>query len=185
MNSGMSAPRPAQVPPESAPSEIAASFRAPVLPGSLLRARANAGFTLVEALVATLLIGLMAGTIIWGLSMLQHRATVNRLYTQAQTICQNRIDNILTVGPFNPSANPPAIPDELKTTQTPITVAVSTAPGNPVSGTVTTTIVDTNLKYPPDTGTVLNIKQAKVVVAYNFRGKQYSVEMNTMRSPDQ
>jgi type II secretory pathway pseudopilin PulG len=142
-------------------------------------------FTLVEVVTATVLIALMAATVIWGLNMLHHRATVNRLYTQAQTICQNRIDQILTAGPFNPSSTPAAIPDELKTTQAPLTVAVSTAPGNPVSGTMTTTITDTTLKYPDATGTLLNIKQARVIVAYNFRGKPYSVEMNTLRAPDQ
>jgi type II secretory pathway pseudopilin PulG len=148
------------------------------------RHRATA-FTLVEVMVSTLLIAVVVATVIWGLTVLDRRATVNRLYTQAQTICQNRIDTILTVGPYNPSSNPPALPDELKTTQTPQTVAISTAPGNPVSGTMTTTIVDTNLKYPDSTGTLLNIKQAKVVVDYKFRGDSYSVEMNTMRAPDQ
>ena len=147
--------------------------------------RREEAFTLVEVLVATILIGLVAASVIWGLNMLHQRATVNRLFTQAQTICQNRIDHLLTVGPYNPSSTPAAIPDDLKTVQDPKTVAVSTAPGNPVSGTMTTTITDTTLKYPDATGTLLNIKQARVVVAYNFRGKGYSVEMNTMRAPDQ
>jgi type II secretory pathway pseudopilin PulG len=142
-------------------------------------------FTLVEVLVSTILIGLVAGSIIWGLNMLHHRATVNRLYTQAQTICQNRIDKILTAGPFTPLSSPAAIPDELKTVQVPLTVAVSTAPGNPVSGTMTTTITDTTLKYPESIGTLLNIKQAKVRVEYNFRGKLFFVEMHTLRAPDQ
>lgn len=146
--------------------------------------RQDEAFTLVEVLVATILIGLVAASVIWGLNMLHQRATVNRLFTQAQTICQNRIDQILTVGPYNPAGGEET-PDDLKTTQTPKTVAVSTAPGNPVSGTMTTTITDTTLKYPDATGTLLNIKQARVVVAYNFRGKNYSVEMNTMRAPDQ
>lgn len=147
--------------------------------------RHQEAFTLVEVLVSTVLIGLVVVSIIWGLNMLHRRATVNRLFTQAQTICQNRIDLILTAGPYNPSSTPAAIPNELKTTQTPLTVAVSTAPGNPVSGTMTTTIVDTTLRYPDGTGSLLNIKQATVVVAYNFRGKSYSVEMNTLRAPDQ
>jgi hypothetical protein len=51
---------------------------------------------------------------------------------------------------------------------------------------MTTTVVDASgLKYPAGTGTDLKIKQAKVVVAYKFRGKDYSVELNTMRAPDQ
>ena len=144
--------------------------------------RRDAAFTLVEVLVATVLIGLVAGSVIWGLNMLHHRATVNRLFTQAQTICQNKIDKVLTVGPYNPAGGAP-LPPDLAANQTE-TVQISTAPGNPVAGTMTTTVADTGLKYP-EGGTVLNIKQAKVVVAYNFRGKAFSVEMNTLRAPDQ
>lgn len=135
--------------------------------------------------MSTVLIGLVAGSIIWGLNMLHHRATVNRLYTQAQTICQNRIDRVLTAGPYTPLSSPAAIPDELKTVQDPLTVDVSTSPGNPVSGKMYTTITDTDLKYPPTTGTLLNIKQAKVRVEYKFRGKDFFVEMHTLRAPDQ
>jgi hypothetical protein len=50
---------------------------------------------------------------------------------------------------------------------------------------MTTTITDTTLKYPEATGTLLNIKQAKVRVEYNFRGKNFFVEMHTLRAPDQ
>jgi hypothetical protein len=70
--------------------------------------------------------------------------------------------------------------------QSPTPVPVSTAPGNPVTGTMTTIVTDTGLKYPDtSSGVDLGIKQAKVVVNYNFRGTNYQVEMNTMRSPDQ
>ena len=149
--------------------------------------RREEAFTLVEVLVATVLIGLVAASVIWGLNVLHQRATVNRLLTQAQTICQNRIDTILTVGPYNPSSTPAAIPDDLKTIPFPATktVDVSTAPGNPVSGTLYTYITDTTLKYPAGTGDLLNIKQARIRVEYNFRGKPYFVEMNTLRAPDQ
>ena len=139
-----------------------------------------AGFTLAELMAAAALLGLAGAATLWGLTMLQTHATVNRLYTQAQTICQNQIDRVLTNGPYNPALN--QTPAEL-TNQT-ATVQVSTAPGNPVSGTMTTTVVDTGIKYPAG-GTDLKIKQAKVVVAYKFRGKDYSVELNTMRAPDQ
>jgi type II secretory pathway pseudopilin PulG len=141
----------------------------------------SSGFTLVETLAAACLLGLAAAAFLWGLTMIQTHSTVNRLYTQAETICQNQIDRVLTNGPYNPANG--QTPTEL-TNQT-ATVDISTAPGNPVSGTMTTTVADTLLKYPANTGTDLNIKQARVVVAYKFRGKDYSVEMNTMRAPDQ
>ena len=148
--------------------------------------RRDEAFTLVEVLVATIFIGLVAGSVVWGLNMLHHRATLNRLYTQAQTICQERIDRVLTAGPYNPSATPAQTPPELMPDQSPTPVPVSTAPGNPVTGTMTTTVTSAGLRYPDDDeGTNLRIKQAKVVVDYNFRGKNYKVEMNTMRAPDQ
>jgi type II secretory pathway pseudopilin PulG len=144
--------------------------------------KSEAGFTLAELTASAAILGLAGAAVLWGLTMLQTHATINRLYTQAQTLCQNQIDRVLTNGPYNPALN--QTPPEL-TNQT-ATVQVSTAPGNPVSGTMTTTVVDASgLKYPAGTGTDLKIKQAKVVVAYKFRGKDYSVELNTMRAPDQ
>jgi len=148
------------------------------LPGS--RSEKRGGFTLVEVLAATALLGLCGGSVLWGLTMLQKHATMNRLYTQAQTICQNQIDRVLTNGPYNPTLS--QTPPELITNSS--TVQISTAPGNPVSGTLATTVTDTGLKYPAG-GTDLKIKQAKVTVTYTFRSKQYLVEMNTMRAPDQ
>jgi prepilin-type N-terminal cleavage/methylation domain-containing protein len=142
--------------------------------------RENA-FTLVEVLTATALFAIIASTVIWGLNMLQHRATVNRLYTQAQMLCQNQIDRVLTAGPYNPSAVPAQTPAELMPNQAAVPVDVGAGPGNTVSGTVTTTVTDTGHEYG---GSDLKVKQAQVVVAYDFRGKTFSVEMNTLRAPD-
>jgi prepilin-type N-terminal cleavage/methylation domain-containing protein len=144
-----------------------------------LRPKRNSGFTLAELLASAAILGLSAGAILWGLTILHAHATINRLYTQAQTLCQNQVDRVLTNGPYNQTATPTELTNQTATVQ------VSTAPGNPVSGTMTTTVLDTGLKYPAGTGTDLRIKQAKVVVAYKFRGKDYSVELNTMRAPDQ
>ena len=150
-------------------------------PGVRVLADRRSGFSLAEVLCAVALLGIAGSAVLWGLTTLQKHATINRLYTQAQTICQNQIDRVLTNGPYNPANG--QTPTEL-TNQT-TTVQISSAPENPVSGTMTTTVADTGLKYPAGTGTDLNIKQAKVVVAYTFRSKAYSVELNTMRAPDQ
>ena len=150
-------------------------------PPALRKPRRENAFTLVEVLTATALFALIATTAIWGLNMLQHRATVNRLYTQAQMLCQNQIDRVLTAGPYNPSAIPAQTPPELMPNQAPVPVDVSAGPGYSVSGTVTTTVTETGHEC---SGTDLKVKQARVVVAYNFRGKTFSVEMNTLRAPD-
>lgn len=62
----------------------------------------TAGFTLVEIMAGITMLGLVAGSILYGLNQLNHYATVNRLYTAAQTLAQNQIDLILTMGPYDP-----------------------------------------------------------------------------------
>jgi prepilin-type N-terminal cleavage/methylation domain-containing protein len=58
---------------------------------------ACAGFTLVEVLVATALLGLLAGSAIWALAQANNYASIARLYTGAETAAQNQIDLILTM----------------------------------------------------------------------------------------
>lgn len=68
------------------------------------RRRATSGaFTLVETLAGIAILGLIASSVTFGLNQLNRYATVNRLYTAAQTLAQNQIDLILTMGPYDPS----------------------------------------------------------------------------------
>src|SRR5476649_167950 len=67
------------------------------------------GFTLVEVLVATALLGLLAGSAIWALTQANNYASIARLYTGAETAAQNQIDFLLTDGPFNPQDSPPQL----------------------------------------------------------------------------
>src|SRR5947208_434004 len=60
------------------------------------------GFTVVEVMAGVSIIALVAGVVIFGLSQLNYYASVNRLFTAAQTLAQNQIDLILTKVPFNP-----------------------------------------------------------------------------------
>jgi prepilin-type N-terminal cleavage/methylation domain-containing protein len=146
------------------------------------RTISHGGFTLVEVSVGIMILGLIAASIIWALNQLNHYATANRLFTQAQTICQNQVDRVLTAGPYNPTAVPAQTPSELMPGQAPSNVKVSEGPGNPVTGTMTTAVTNTGLQY---NGTDLNVKQASVTVTYTFRNRQYSIVMNTLRAPDQ
>ena len=75
------------------------------------RKLARAGFTLVEVMAGMAILGLAAGSIIYGLNQLNHFATANRLYTAAQTLAQNQIDLILTMGPYDPAAGKYPVPD--------------------------------------------------------------------------
>ena len=72
---------------------------------------AGAGFTLVEVVAGMAILGLVAGSIIYGLNQLNHFAMVNRLYTAAHTLAQNQIDLILTMGPYDPSTGKYPVPD--------------------------------------------------------------------------
>ena len=72
---------------------------------------ALAAFTLVEVVAGMAMLGLVASSIIYGLNQLNHFAMVNRLYTAAQTVAQNQIDLILTMGPYDPSTGKYPVPD--------------------------------------------------------------------------
>jgi prepilin-type N-terminal cleavage/methylation domain-containing protein len=64
--------------------------------------------------------------------------------------------------------------------QDPVTGAVV------VSGTLTTAITDTALTMNfVNTGTNLNTRKAKVTVAYDFRGRPYTLSMDTLRTSNQ
>lgn len=70
----------------------------------------RAGFTFVEVLIGLVILGLLGGTVLYGLNQLNYYGAVNRLYTAAQTLAQNQIDLLLTKGPFDPAASPPMYP---------------------------------------------------------------------------
>jgi len=81
---------------------------------SLLRA----GFTFTEVLMGISILGLIAGAALYGLNQLNYFATVNRLYTAAQTLAQNQIDLLLTKGPYDPATSKYPSPNILGTTGT-------------------------------------------------------------------
>ena len=117
-----------------------------------------------------------------------HNAALSRLQTGASTIAQNRIDLILSDGPFNPQKNqlpPPIVPGtQLIGTSVNPTIPVYTDPASgavSVWGWMTSTVTDTSTSY---LGQPLYVYKARVVVSYVFRGRTYSVTMNTARTAD-
>lgn len=75
----------------------------------------TAAFTLVEVMAGIAMLGLVAGSIIYGLNQLNHYAMVNRLYTAAHTLAQNQIDLILTMGPYDPAGGKYPLPNNCGT----------------------------------------------------------------------
>jgi type II secretory pathway pseudopilin PulG len=134
------------------------------------RLRALAGIALTEVLVGVAIITLTAASAMWALGAANRMAVVNRNFTGAKAVAQNRIDEILSTSfPAN------AVPAVLNAGTT--TSSVTVNPGPPaIVGMMTTnvSVIDA----------ALNIRQVKVTVAYPSNGRVYSLSMATARSPD-
>lgn len=64
--------------------------------------RAQAAFTIVEAIVALTIIAIGTASMVMGMSQLNKEASISRNATGAGAILQNQIDTMLSNGPFNP-----------------------------------------------------------------------------------
>lgn len=128
------------------------------------------GLALTEVLVGIGIITLTSATALWALGSANRLATVNRNFTGAKTLIQNKIDEVLSAPyPVN------SVPTVLNAGTDSALVTVN--PGPPaITGTMTTAIVLTD--------PALNIREVKVTVAYPYNGKVYSLSMATARSPD-
>ena len=128
------------------------------------------GLALTEVVVGIGIITLTSATALWALRSANRLATVNRNFTGAKTLIQNKIDEVLCV-PYPVDALPAVL------NAGPASSLVTINPGPPaITGTMTTNVVVTD----PD----LNLRAVKVTVAYPYNGKIYSLSMATVRSPD-
>ncbi len=151
--------------------------------------RALGAFTLVEVLVATAVLGVLAGSAIWALVQANNYASVARLYTGAMTAAQNQIDVVMTDAPFNPQYTPPQAPPVLTLgSSAPQTVTIYTEPAgaggqsHAVTGQMVTTVSKINVVAK--SSLPLDLYSATVVVTYTFRSKNYKVQLHAMRASD-
>ena len=140
--------------------------------------------------MALAVLGTMGAGCYVGFNSLNTYAVSSRLFSEAQTCAQNQIDLILSKEPFDVTTNPQKIPAVLAlgTTTTPnVFVYNDPVSGNvTVTGTMTTTITDTGATINfTGVNTNLNVRRATVTVSYTYRGKNYAVSMDTMRTADQ
>jgi type II secretory pathway pseudopilin PulG len=160
---------------------------------------ASRAFTIIEVMAGLCVLALITGVAFFGLMQLNNYASVNRLYTAAQTLAQNQIDLILTKAPYDPASNKFPIPNVLQTggyysdpsnpntlypsnQPQPVTIFKDPSTNNViVNGTIRTDITTPAVAVG---GVDLNMRQATVTVQYTFHGKTYSVKMDTMRAPD-
>lgn len=137
-----------------------------------------AAFTLVEVMVATAVMSIVA-TFAYATILATNRSAVsNRLYTMAQEMARDQVDRIECATPFNPQLTPPQLPPELTLGTTTKTVPLYVDPttsATVVNATMTTLVTDTG-SY--------NSRAALVTVQFVFRGHTYQVQMNTLRASD-
>ena len=137
---------------------------------ALRRCKRRIGLALTEVIVGIGIITLTSATALWALGTANRLATVNRNFTGAKTLIQNRIDEVLCI-PY-PVDSVPAVLNAGSASS-----LVTVNPGPPaITGTMTTDVLLTD----PD----LNIREVKISVAYPYNGKIYSLSMSTARSPD-
>jgi len=161
------------------------------------KAKRLAAFTLAEVTMALAVIGTMGAGCYVGFNSINGYAVSSRLYSEAQTCAQNQIDLILSKEPFDPiNSKVPSVlggavlASGASTTITTPNIFVYEDPVSGsavVTGTLTTTVTNPGytMTYPTGTTTNLNIYRANVSVTYSFRGKNYNVSMDTMRTADQ
>ena len=151
---------------------------------------ARAGFTLVEIVIALAVLGTMAAGCYVGFNAINEYSVSSRLYSEAQSICQNQVDLILSKEPFDVTTNPQKIPSVLAlgTTTVPnVFVYQDPVSGKViVSGTMSTTVTDvgSTMSFAGTTAN-LNVRRATVTVSYTLHNRNYSVSMDTMRTADQ
>ena len=128
------------------------------------------GLALTEVLVGIGIITLTSATALWALGAANRLATVNRNFTGAKTLVQNKIDEALSI-PYPVNSVPPVL---VEGTTSALVTVTSGPPA--ITGTMTTDVLLTD--------PTLNIREVKITVAYPYNGSVYSVSMATARSPD-
>jgi prepilin-type N-terminal cleavage/methylation domain-containing protein len=148
-------------------------------PSAWARRSASAGFTLVEVTIAGALMSLCATFAYATILVANRTAVTNRLFTLAQEMARNQIDRIECASPYNPQLGQiPAVLTETVGPPTPQTLPLYIDPttnATVVTADLTTTITD--LK-------TYNARLGVVTVSYKFRGRNYQVQMNTLRTSD-
>lgn len=160
-------------------------------------AHRRAGFTLIEIVIALAVLGTMAAGCYIGFNAINEYSVSSRLYSEAQTVCQNQIDLILSKEPFDVTTTPKKVPtvlllDSERTPTGPLVQNNVFIYQDPVTGkvvvtgTMTTTVanVGSTMTFAGTTAN-LNVRKATVTVSYKFRNRNYSVAMDTMRTADQ
>lgn len=153
-------------------------------------ARFLGAFSLLETLIAFFVLSLSVGGIFAGLAKLNEYAVINRLYTSGLASAQARIDRSLVDKPYDPLGGfvHPDLESKTEVNKNLTIYADPAATGSNgllVTGTMTTVI--SSVSTPVASGTAygnITLQRTSVTVAYQFKGKPYSIQLTCLRSPD-
>jgi prepilin-type N-terminal cleavage/methylation domain-containing protein len=171
--------------------------------GHNLAARPQAGFTMVETIVAIAVLGLGVASTIGALTKINAIAATSRNRTGAYTVLMNQIDLFQSMSPFNPQKTnedgTPQIPKDTQRTLATYDMTLGThnmsvdgttynipvyeykdANNNlvlVVNGTLSETVTDLSATLP-------NTYQATFTITYTYLNRTYTFSMSAIRTSD-
>ena len=146
--------------------------------------RSQGGFTLIDVMFATMVIGFVAVASLESLVILNRNAAVNRMYSNARAVAQKDADTALSEV-WASSASP--TPSSMAGGTSTVAIDSRDDPNNSwaavtvVSGTLTRTV--TPVFYQTGSSGVVTY-QITSAVNYTYRGKPFTYQVTTMRSTD-
>lgn len=144
-------------------------------------ASAAGGFTLMEVLSAAAILVFMSLSVITILLQMNTYATAARLKTLASVIALNQVELVSTDAPFSPPDDQIPVDLTVGTQTAPVIVYDDPNADTTVNGVMTTSVEDPG--YWQD-GRNLHVRRVNVTISYEFRNRNYSVTMRTLRASD-
>jgi len=138
-------------------------------------------------MISLALLSLLAASAFTALESANRQAMTTRLYTLAETMARDQIDRLQAIGPFNPQQA-----TTMGGTQVPPELALDSTRGGPQ-------VQDVSLYTDPASNTALvtarmttsvtdagaqNARAIRVRVDFQFRGRNHSVQIGTLRTSD-
>lgn len=153
----------------------------PVPPLRRFSQRAKAGFALADSMMAVAVLGLVVSTVIYGLTRANWSAASERNRSVARAFCQQSIEQALT-GRYDPPRRVPTVFGTWPVPATETEVVNETVPlftdsqtgMQPVNGTRTCRV----------TLLANNVVRFTVRVAWQYRGRPFTLDLHTLRAPD-
>ena len=150
--------------------------------------RRRGGYTLLEVLVAVMVVSGISASSILGLSQLNNNAVTARLQTCASTIAQSKLDRFLAVTPFRPDLGKVApelvLATVLEGSAATPTVPVYRDPDDPTTAVNGWTVMRITDASTTSGGQQVWAYRCEVTVAYHYRGKPYWVRLSSVRASD-